>query len=186
MDDREIIKLFLDRDQQAIVALFEKYGNYCTSIAMNILGNHEDAEECVSDAMIGVWNSIPPHQPKNLSTFVGKIVRNSAFNRYRDRRAKKRGSGELSIVLDEISQILPSENTIEAELDKKAITEALDDFLGSLPPWKRYILVRRYWHAESISQIASAIHKSESYTSMTLTRLRRKLKEYLSERGIFL
>lgn len=184
MEDDKIVELFLDRDPQAITAVSSKYGSYCTAIALNILGDPQDAEECVNDALMGLWNSIPPHRPQNLATFAGKIVRNAAFNRYRSSRTQKRGNGEIPLVLDELSQLLPAPNTVETELDKKALTEAIDAFLATLPTWKRYILVQRYWYAESVAEIAAAIHKSESYTSMTLTRLRRKLKYYLTERGI--
>ena len=186
MEDEKIIAFFYERDSQAISALSEKYGGYCTTIAMNILGNQQDAEECVNDALMGMWNAIPPHKPDNLAAFVGKVVRNAALNRYRNQRTLKRGSGGFPVVLDELSQLLPSPDTVESELDKRALTEAIDAFLATLPSWKRYIMVRRYWHAESVAEIAAALHKSESYTSMTLTRLRRKLKDYLLERGIYL
>lgn len=75
MDDSAIVELFWKRDEQAIAATTEKYNVYCLSIAMNILGNIEDAEECVNDAYLNTWNSIPPNKPKMLSTYLGKIVR---------------------------------------------------------------------------------------------------------------
>ena len=83
MDDAKIVQLYLDRDEQAIPETANRYGNYCTSIAKNILGNYEDAEECVNDTYLNTWNAIPPHRPKMLSTFLGKIVRNLAFDRYK-------------------------------------------------------------------------------------------------------
>ena len=103
MDDAKIVQLYFDRDEQAIPATADKYGNYCTSIAKNILGNHEDAEECVNDTYLNTWNAIPPHRPKMLSTFLGKIVRNLAFNRYKHNTADKRGGGEITSVLDELA-----------------------------------------------------------------------------------
>lgn len=45
MEDTKIVQLYWDRDQKAISETATKYGNYCTSIAKNILGNNEDAEE---------------------------------------------------------------------------------------------------------------------------------------------
>ncbi len=82
MDDAQIVQLYWDRNDQAIPATSDKYGNYCTSIAMNILSNQEDAEECVNDTYLNAWNSMPPHKPSILSTFLGKITRNLSFNRY--------------------------------------------------------------------------------------------------------
>ena len=98
MDDEEIIRLYWDRNEQAIPATADKYGNYCTSIAKNILGNCEDAEECVNDTYLHAWNAIPPHRPNRLSAFLGKIVRNISFNRYKRNRADKRGGGQTAMV----------------------------------------------------------------------------------------
>ena len=87
MDDAKIVQLYFDRNEQAIPATADKYGNYCKSIANNILGNHQDADECVNDTYLNTWNTIPPHIPKMLSTFLGKIVRNLSFNRYKHNTA---------------------------------------------------------------------------------------------------
>ena len=95
MDEAQIVQLYWDRDEQAIPATSEKYGNYCTSIAMNILGNQEDAEECVNDTYLNAWNAMPPHRPGILPTFLGKITRNLSFNRYQHNTADNRGGGEM-------------------------------------------------------------------------------------------
>ena len=39
MTDAEIVQLYWDRNQRAVLETEKKYGNYCTSIANNILGN---------------------------------------------------------------------------------------------------------------------------------------------------
>ncbi len=80
MQDRQIIELYLARDENAIAATDEKYGNYCTTIANNILGNREDAKECVNDTYLHAWNAIPPHMPQVLSTFLGKITRHLSIH----------------------------------------------------------------------------------------------------------
>ena len=90
MEDAKIVQLYWDRDQSAIAQTAEKYGNYCTSIARNILGSREDAEECVNDTYMNAWNSIPPHHPHRLATFLGRITRNLSFNRYKRIHAMKR------------------------------------------------------------------------------------------------
>ena len=106
MDDAKIVQLYWDRNEQAIPATADKYGRYCTSIANNILGNNEDAEECVNDTYLNAWNSMPPHRPSILSTFLWKIVRNLSFNRYKHNTADKRGGGELPVVLEELSDLV--------------------------------------------------------------------------------
>lgn len=183
MDDAKIVQLYFDRDEQAIPATADKYGNYCTSIAKNILGNYEDAEECVNDTYLNTWNAIPPHRPKMLSTFLGKIVRNLAFNRYKLNTADKRGGGEIIAVLDELAGCVSGNDDVEQAYDYKELVAAINDFLGTLPAEKRNIFVCRYWYTDSISDIAARYNMTYSAVSMTLNRLRIKLHNYLIERG---
>ena len=183
MDDAKIVQLYFDRNEQAIPATADKYGNYCTSIAENILGNHEDAEECVNDTYLNTWNAIPPHRPKMLSTFLGKIVRNLAFNRYKHNTADKRGGGEISAVLDELAGCISGNEDTEQAYVYKELVAAINDFLGTLPTEKRNIFVCRYWYTDSISDIAARYNMTYAAVSMELNRLRTKLHNYLTERG---
>lgn len=183
MDDEKIVQLYFDRNEQAIPATADKYGNYCTSIAKNILGNHEDAEECVNDTYLNTWNAIPPHRPKMLSTFLGKIVRNLAFNRYKHNTADKRGGGELTAVLDELAGCVSGNENVEQAYELKELISAINDFLATLPEEKRSIFVCRYWYTDSITDIATRYDMTYAAVSMMLSRLRTKLHNYLIERG---
>ena len=183
MDDAKIVQLYWDRNEQAIPATADKYGNYCTSIAKNILGNHEDAEECVNDTYMNAWNSMPPHRPSILSTFLGKITRNLSLNRYKHNTADKRGGGELPVVLDEISNLVSGTDDVEQEINSKELIKAIDTFLGTLSIEKRGMFIRRYWYFDSISDIANRFGMTENNVSVTLNRLRLKLHNYLLERG---
>ncbi len=183
MEDQQIVQLFWDRDEQAIQAAAAKYGKYCTSIAQSILGNAEDAEECVNDTLLKAWNAIPPHKPGTLSTFLGKITRNLSFNKYRQSKARKRGGGALSSVLEELTECVACDDRVEEALEAKALTEAIDGFLGTLPKQKRDMFVCRYWYTDSISDIGKRFGMKEGAVSMTLGRIRSKLSDYLTERG---
>lgn len=183
MDDIKIVQLYWERDQNAITETEIKYGNYCTSIAINILGNNEDAEECVNDTYMNAWNSMPPHRPTMLSTFLGKITRNLSFNRYKHNYADKRGGSEISAVLDELSECVSGNSNVEQEIEYKELVKAIDSFLDTLSPEKRSIFVCRYWYTDSISEIAKQFHMRENTVSMTLNRIRLKLKNYLIDGG---
>ncbi len=183
MDDEKIIQLYWDRDEQAIPATDNKYGNYCRSIAKNILGNNEDAEECVNDTYWNVWNAIPPHRPNLLSAFLGKITRNLSLNRYRRNTADKRGGGALSAVLDELGDLVSGSDAADQAFNAKEIVHAIDAFLDTLSPEKRSIFISRYWGTESISVIAARYGMKQTAVSMSLKRTRQKLHNYLSERG---
>ena len=183
MDDTEIVLLYWERNEQAIPATAEKYENYCTTIARNILGNCEDAEECVNDTYLHAWNAIPPHRPAILATFLGKITRNLSLNRYRHNTADKRGGGVLPAVLDELSELVSGGDDVEQALETKELVNAIDAFLDTLSPGKRCIFVRRYWYTDSISDIAGRFGMKDGAVTMTLSRLRSKLHNYLTERG---
>ena len=183
MDDAQIVQLYWDRNEQAIRATADKYGNYCTSIAKNILGNQEDAEECVNDAYLNAWNAMPPHRPSILSTFLGKITRNLSFNRYKHNTADKRGGGEMPAVLEELSDFVSGKDNVEQAFDQKELTKAIDTFLDGLSPKKRSIFVSRYWYTDSISEIAVRHNMSDGAVSMALNRIRLKLHNHLLERG---
>lgn len=183
MEDREIVQLYWDRNEDAISQTSRKYGNYCTSIAKNILGNYEDAEECVNDTYMGAWNSIPSHRPNILSTFLGKITRNIAFNRYKYNNADKRGGSELPVVLDELSEFVSGNSNVEKEIEYKELVKAINSFLGTLSSEKRTIFICRYWYSDSIAEIAKQHGLKANAVAMILLRLRAKLKKYLLERG---
>lgn len=183
MDDAKIVQLYFDRNEQAIPATADKYGNYCKSIANNILGNHQDADECVNDTYLNTWNTIPPHRPKMLSTFLGKIVRNLSFNRYKHNTACKRGGGELPAVLDELAGCVSGNDDVEQAYEYKELVKDINDFLSTLPVHKRNIFVCRYWYTDSVADIAARYNMSYSAVSMELTRLRTKFHNYLIGRG---
>ena len=184
MEDQEIIRLYWDRDEAAIGATDEKYGAYCTAIALNILHRREDAEECVSDTYLRAWNAMPPQRPGRLGAFLGKITRNLSFSRYRVLYARKRGGGELPLILDELGQCVSGRGSVEEELDRRALTEAIESFLDALPPEKRALFLGRDWYAESVGALATRRGMTENSVSAALFRLRRQLRRHLEERGI--
>ncbi len=183
MDDRQIVQLYWDRNEQAIPETLAKYGAYCTAIAKNILGSHEDAEECVNDTYLHAWNAMPPHRPSMLSTFLGKITRNLSFNRYKHNTADKRGGGQLPLVLNELAECVTSTVSVSQAVEQQELTRAIDAFLDTLSADKRNIFVCRYWYTDSIADIAARFCMKESAVAMTLSRTRMKLHRYLTERG---
>lgn len=183
MTDERIIELFFARSERGIEELDTKYGATCHRIAQNILGNKEDAEECVNDAYLGVWNSIPPKKPSLLSAFLFKILRNLSITRYHANTAQKRNSF-YDIALDELGETISTEESIEKECSQKELTNAIEGFLDTLTRENRVIFVCRYWFSESYTEIAKRTGLTEKNISVRLTRIREKMKEYLSERGI--
>ena len=183
MEDREIVNLYWQRNQNAINETASKYGNYCKTIANNILHNLEDSEECVNDTYLNAWNSIPPHRPNVLSAFLGKITRHLSFDKLRYKNADKRGGGEIHLVLDELAECVSGTENVESEIERKELINVINDFLNTLSQEKSNIFLCRYWYAYPVSKIAKQFGLTENNVSVTLNRTRKKLKEYLTERG---
>lgn len=183
MDDSKIIELFHARSEQAIMELSQKYGAVCIKIAKNILNNKLDAEECVNDAYLGAWNTIPPQNPNPLLTYISRIVRNLSIKKYHSNTSVKRNSF-YDVALDELENCISSDNTVESELSAKELAQMIDDFLDTLDKENRVMFVRRYWYSDSISDIAARFHTSNNNISVRLSRAREKLKNYLKKEGV--
>lgn len=179
MDDKCIVELYWQRSEQAIAETSAKYEHYCYSIAHNILNNHEDAQESVNDTYHEAWNTIPPHRPSALSTFLGKITRRLAIDKFRHRNAAKRGGGEMPLVLDELQDCIASDKNVEQEYEKKRLSETINTFVILLPETEQKIFLCRYWYMDSIEVICKQFGFSESKVKSMLYRTRQKLREIL-------
>ncbi len=183
LEDCKIIELYFNRSEDAIPETERKYGAYCLSVAKNILGAEEDAKECLNDALLAVWNNIPPQRPDSLSAYIGKIARNIALNRYRKNTAEKRGGTETAAVLEEICEFVSGTENPEQEAEQRELIAAINDFLGTLPAEKRKVFVARYWFFKSTEEISLICGKNRFFVHNTLTRTRAKLIKHLKERG---
>ena len=184
LKDQEIVALFWRRDERAVAAAREKYGAYLLRVAMGILPRRQDGEECVNDAYLGAWNSIPPQRPAVLQTYLGKLTRRIAIDRCRRNTAEKRGGGEVALSIDELAECLPDRSTVEEAVELRCITAALDVFLGTLSREKRRAFVLRYWYALPVREVAEILGFSETKTANLLSRTRRSLREHLEKEGL--
>ena len=183
MEDKEIVALYWKRDEKAISETAVKYGKYCKRIALNIVCNNEDAEECVNDTYLQTWNSIPPHKPNLLSTFLGKIVRNLSFNKYKSIHSEKRGGYEVTLILDELSEIISDNESVEDHILQLEMIKEINSFIYNLSKEKQYMFIRRYWYSDSIIEIATQCRRTANSVSVELSRIRNKLRDHLIERG---
>lgn len=185
MDDESIIELFLERSEQAIAELSQKYGGVFMKVAMNALGSREDAEECVNDAYLGLWNAIPPARPKPLLAFACRLVRNKSIDRYRSRGFKHSGSG-YEESLEELSDILSSPASVEDEVEGRLLSEHIDAFIRTRSDIDRMIFVRRFFYMDKADDIAKASGLSNGAVRTRLSRMKAELKTYLIGKGVSL
>ena len=185
MTSDTLINLLEQRAGQALGELDAAYGVYCRSIARNILKNEEDAEECVSDAYLAVWNAIPPARPDPLLPYLLKIVRNISVGAYWRRTAAKRDS-RYTVSLQEIECCAAGAGEVEDAVDARELARSIEGFLDTLTAENRVLFLRRYWFADSCRDIAELVGLREKSVSVRLVRIRQKMRQYLLEKGVSL
>lgn len=185
MTDAEIIQLFWQREESAITETQTRYGAYCTRIAMNILSNREDAEECVSDTWLQAWNTIPPQKPRSLRAYLGRIIRNLSLNRWSHSRAQKRYGG-MERLLSELDDCIPAPDNAQRSLEAAALSEIISNWLETLPRDDRILFVRRYWYGDTLQELAAHAGIPASKLAQRMLRLRRGLKATLEREEVSL
>lgn len=184
MDDAAIVELYWRRDERALDETRAKYGAYCRAISLRIVGDSGAADECVNDTWLGAWNAMPPHRPGNLKTFLGKIARNLSLKRRRSRSAAKRGGGEVALSLGELEECVAGRDDVGERLEAEELARTIDAFLSGLPQDDRRMFMCRYWHFDSIADIARRFGFGQSKVKMSLKRTRDKLAAYLEQEGV--
>ena len=182
MEDSKIIALFFDRNEDAIKQTDALYGRRLFHLADNIVKNDQDAEESVSDTYLRAWNTIPPRKPKYYFAYLAKICRHFALDRLDWKAAAKR-KAEVVCLTQEMANCIPDESR-DQTIAGKELGEILDAFLRTLTPNNRMVFMRRYWYADTISEIAVRYEITESAVQMRLNRTRAKLAAYLKKEGI--
>ena len=184
MNDAGLIKLYYDRNESAISETKAKYGAYCFTVANNLLGNASDAEECVSSALYSAWDSIPPARPERLGIYLARITRNLAFNRIKAENRKKRGGGNAALVLEELSECIPAKGDPASEAELKELKRSVNAFLRGLPEREASIFIRRAFRADTVKSIAKDFGMTENAVMSSLSRTRKKLRQYLIKEGL--
>ena len=181
MEDEKIIEFFNSRDERAVSAVKEKYGVLMLEVSRRILRSPDDAEECLNDALMALWKSVPPEKPDSLRAYALRLIRNISLNRLNYNLAKKR-TGDLEVSLSELEIVLPDSGA-RSELDSVDFKLLIDGFLRGLKTEQRVIFTRRYFFFDSVGDIAQDLGISESKVKSSLMRLRKRLKGYLSGKG---
>lgn len=184
MEDSGIVELFWQRSEEAVPAASRKYGRYCRAVADNILRDPQDSEECVNDTWLGAWNSMPDARPALLKPYLARLTRWLALDRLRKSSRMKRGGGEVSLALEELDGYPASGSDVEAELEQRELSAALERFLSRLNREERAVFVSRYWYFCPVSDIARRMGYSDSKTKSMLYRLRQRLANYLKGEGL--
>lgn len=184
MEDTEIVSLLFARRESALDEIIHQYGRMLKRFAGNMLPSAQDAEECVNDALLDLWNTIPPERPVSVASYAAMLTRRRAVDRIRRLTAKKRGGGVYPVALDELEDCIPGGITIDEDTD--ALRDTINNFLSELSKEDRLIFTGRYFALESIENLAENNRVTKNTINIRLSRMRKKLRTRLEERSIFL
>lgn len=180
MDDRQIVRLFWERDEAAIAEAERKYGSLCLGIATRLLSDSEDARECVNEALYQAWSRIPPQRPEKLGPWLGRVVRNIAVSLWRRNHRQKRYNG-LEQALSELEDCVPSRENIQQEIEGAELSERINRWLASLEKADRILFVRRYWYEIPLADLAKEAGMPPERLAQKMYRLRQGLKAFLEK-----
>lgn len=181
--DETIVELYWERKESAIEQTEQQYGGYLQKIAYNILSDAEDSKECVNDACLAAWRSIPPHRPKVLRSYLAKLTRQIAIDRLRSRKSIKRKASEYSLSLSELSDTFSGGDSVEDAFDAELLRETIDQFLLTLPKEARVAFLGRYYYFDSLKEVAAYCGMEESKLKSLLYCTRQSLRAYLIKEG---
>lgn len=183
MQDAEIVELYWNRDESAIMETQNKYERYLTKIAYNVLADFEDSKESVNDTYLAAWNSIPPHRPNVLSVYLGKLTRRISIDIFRKRNREKRKASQYALSLEELGECVPASDGPEQTMDSQLLADAINKFLRSISEDARNAFIGRYYFLDSLKTVAGYCGMSEAKAKTLLFRTRCGLKEYLKKEG---
>ncbi len=181
--DGDVVEKLLRREEDALSLVMTRYGRRLTDLAMRICGSLSDAEECVNDALLDLWQTVPPQHPPVFLSYMSVLVRRRAIDRVRYYTAERRTGNMYWRAVEELEFCLP-DDTDQRELDDFIIKDCISNFVKHLGKTDRTIFTLRYFRFFDNQEIASALGIREAAVASRLYRLRKKLKQSLSHCGI--
>ena len=183
MSDERIVDLYWQRDEQAIKETDIKYKNFLFSMAMNIVHDMCDSEECLNDTYTGAWYSMPPARPILLQSFLSTIMRRTAINRFNANKRQKRIASEFSVSLTELEDFIADDSDMNAEIEAKELAKSISNYVRSLPDRQMYIFVSRYYIADPLLKICEDLGCSLSTVKREIKAIQNGLRRYLESEG---
>ena len=177
LNDKKIISALIDRDEQMLAFVVQKYSKLLWKIAASILINAasiQDVEECIADVFIYLWQFPEKYDPDKakLSSWLSVIARTKAIDRYRQNLRKR----ELPMEEFVAEGLTHAENTgINAEEEK------LLSCIGALDEKEKELIIRRYYYEQKPAEIAVVLEIPKKQVENKLYYAKQKLKKMMEE-----
>lgn len=183
MNEQEIIRLLLQRDEEVLNVIEQQYGALCLRSALRLTSDEEIARECVNDTLLYVWNHIPPYRPDSFQAYLLKTVRQIVIDRLRKETSQKRGGKEAALAIDDVKEEILSIDNLWDRLEQEELNRTVAEFVKTLSDRDRKMFLLRYWQMEKPEVIAETLGLSVGTVNVKLHRIRKRMRTYLKERG---
>ncbi len=183
LDEEEIVRLYLSRDETAIRMTELKYNSSLRRIAWRMLQNEQDVEEVLNDTYLRVWQTIPPNHPDNFGGYVTAILKNVTMSRVRESRSQRRIPQRLILSTAHLEGEIPLEDRLDSEIIKEEFRETVSEFVRQLPDKWRFVFIGHYYMGRPIAELARELGMSRSRVHEKNAEMIRDLREFLKERG---
>lgn len=182
-DDLALVKRVVDRRQEALAELYDRYASLLLAVARRILGNPTDAEEVLRETFFQAWNQAGLYDSgrSSASTWLVLIARSRALGRLRQRQALERtAAGAEAEPQAPATSTRGDEDTLTRERRKR-----VQNALAALPVLQKEVLELAFFGGLSQTEIAERMRTPlatvKTRALLAMKKLRRDLREEIRE-----
>jgi RNA polymerase sigma-70 factor, ECF subfamily len=181
LDDESLLRLIIKSNEQALSALYNRYGRLVYSIALNSLGDGQLAEEVTQDVFLRVWQRGVTYdvQQSRVVTWLASIARHRAIDILRQQRVRPE-STSLSWADIEPNDP-PDDQNVEDEAEWRLRRQRIQWAMAQIPEEQRLVLGLSYFrslsHQEIADQLGAPLGTIKTRIRLGLQKLRQLLDE---------
>jgi len=150
--DEALAAAFAAHERWAFSEAYRQNASLLYSAAYNVLGNADDAKDCVADAIARLWHAAHPYSPGrgSLRNFLVVCVRNEAISRRR-RHARRTRMKERLAAMAHPQDAFEAGDPIERDRVRSAVL--------ALPPEQRTAIALAFYGGKTHTEIATELHE---------------------------
>ena len=179
-NDNTLIRLVANDDPEALSVLYDRYKTLVFSLAVNIVGSPEAAEDITLDVFTKIWEKADTYRSEKATVkrWISSITRYRSIDTLRRRNTRPdSGNPQWS---DFSPDSLPAQDNPEEVMELALIRREVTEAVFKLPEEQKKPLALAYFKGYTHSQIAEILNEPlgtiKTRIRLALQRLRRELK----------
>lgn len=179
LSDEELFRRMQNRDESALVALYERYAGLVMALALRVVGDRELSEEIVQDTFLRCWNGADSYHPDRgrVLTWLMGVARNRAIDALRSKQHHSRLREQT-----DLDSAPPAKGGIKDETEAVILRQVVAEAMHSLPTAQRQVIELAYYggltQAEIAGRLGEPLGTVKTRTRMAMEKLRGLLRPY--------